>query len=329
MSATHDHHDGETTEVELRAPVVRRRTRLTWLIWLVPAVAAVAACVLLAGKIAEHGSEITVRFADGDGIRSEDTPLKCRGMEVGKVTEVLLSPDRSKVDVHIRLWRGQEGLARTGSTFWVVRPDFTNGSLSGISTVVSGAYVEVAPGGGDAAATFPGLASPPVVREPGLNILLLADHVNRAEAGTPVYYRGVQVGVVSSTELSLDATRVVIYATVESRYAPLVRSSSEFWSLKVADVSGGVFSGVQLKIGSLRSLFSGGIEFATPEDDRAPLAHPDARFVLHDDADPKWLAWSPRIVLAPEATSRPEAGQPEAKLPPSARAVQSAVEPSK
>ena len=67
------------------------------------------------------------------------------------------------------------------------------------------------------------------------------------------------------------------------RFAGLLRPTSEFWSTPGADVKGGLFSGLQLKLGDLKSLISGGVTFATPEEGPTTPASDGAEFNLHDD----------------------------------------------
>ena len=83
------------------------------------------------------------------------------------------------------------------------------------------------------------------------------------------------------------------------RYAALLHPTSEFWTTPGADVKGGIFSGLELKLGNLKSLISGGITFATPDDELPVQAKDGAEFTLHDDPKDAWLKWSPKLPLGP------------------------------
>jgi len=57
---------------------------------------------------------------------------------------------------------------------------------------------------------------------------------------------------------------------------------------------------VKVKIGSLSSIISGQIAFATPDKDAGPRAKDGSQFLLHDDADKEWLNWRPSIQVTPD-----------------------------
>ncbi len=97
-----------------------------------------------------------------------------------------------------------------------------------------------------------------------------------------------------------------INAVIWQRFAPLVTKRSEFWSISGADVKGGIFSGISVKLDSLRTLLSGGVEFATPEVEANQPAQDGADFTLHPEPQKEWLTWAPKIPLPPEAISRPD-----------------------
>ena len=54
--------------------------------------------------------------------------------------------------------------------------------------------------------------------------------------------------------------------------------------------------GERARLESLRSLVAGGIVFATP-DAASPPAKDGSVFVLHDQAEKEWLAWTTKIPL--------------------------------
>ena len=59
-------------------------------------------------------------------------------------------------------------------------------------------------------------------------------------------------------------------------------------------VRGGLLKGIELDIESLRSIATGGIEFATPSE-KAARVKPGTVFFLHDKPKDEWLAWLPHI----------------------------------
>ncbi|HEY7648978.1 MAG TPA: MlaD family protein [Methylomirabilota bacterium] len=283
------------------ARVERRRWRLT-AIWVVPIVAALVAGYLVISRLQEFGPTIRINFKDGTGVKAGQTEVRYRGVPVGQVDAVELSEDQQHVVVKARLRRSASTIAREGSMFWIVRPEVGIGTISGLGTVITGPYIYVLPGTGEPAKEFAGLDRPrPALERHGLEIVLATSHLNSIRPGSPIYYRGIQVGALIKSELNRDATAVHSHVFIGQRYARLVKIGSRFWTVSGLDVNIGLFKGVEISVESLRSLVAGGIAFATPEDPAIPQAKDGATFVLHDNPDKEWLRWTPRITLPPPA----------------------------
>ncbi len=272
------------------------------LVWAVPVMAALIAGYLVFERVHEAGPTITIRFHDGTGVRAGTTQLEYRGVAVGEVTAVTLGPEHNFVEVRVRLHRSAATLATEGSTFWVVRPEVGLNSISGLSTVVTGPEIQMIPGPAHGKEPVPreftGLDNPPAAPDrKGLVIILHTARLGFLKPHSPVYYRGVEVGTVEGTQLSSDSSEVNIEVFFSQHFAPLVRSGSRFWSVSGAELSGGIFKGIELKLESLPTLITGGIEFATPDGTPGTAAHSGAQFQLSEAADKEWLTWAPRIAL--------------------------------
>lgn len=278
-----------------------RRRRLFNLAWIIPIVAALVAAWLIWQRMQERGPEITISFADGGGLRVGITPLKYRGVVVGEVSGVELSQDHQRVLVHARMQRSAAGLARGGAVFWIVRPQVGFGNVTGLNTVLTGPEINVLPGRTDAprASQFTGLDSAPVGLETaGLKIVLRAERPRSIRPNTPVHYRGVEVGMVQKLELGPNSMSADVHVLIFERYAGLVRQGSAFWDTSGVNVRAGLLKGVEIDIESLRTIATGGIEFATPSE-KAPRVKPGTVFFLHDKPKDEWLGWLPRIPVAP------------------------------
>src|SRR6185369_3376585 len=102
---------------------------------------------------------------------------------------------------------------------------------------------------------------------------------------------------VRDCQLSADATVAEIRVLIKPRYVNLVRRRSKFWNASGVDVKGGLFSGVKINVESIRSLVTGGIVFATPNDPGSGPVKNGAVFRLYDEPDKAWLQWAPRITI--------------------------------
>lgn len=276
-------------------------------IWLVPLVAAIVAGWLVWEQVRQMGSAVTVQFSDGTGLVENQTIVKYRGVRVGSVRSVELTTDQQKVKVRIRLARSAAALAQSGSIFWVVRPEVGAGGLHGLETIVSGPYIQVQPGEGDGKPqeSFIGLEEAPILpsSDSGTEFILRSPGIRSLAHGSPVYYRGMEVGSVEYLGLNGNSTAVDVHIIIRRKFAPLVRENSIFWN------AGGIsmdlrFLGISFNAENLKSVVLGGVAFTTP-DDYGKLATNNMVFALYEKAENKWLAWSPAIVLTNATVALP------------------------
>ena len=271
-------------------------------IWVVPLVAALLAGYLVYKRVNDVGPRIKIRFKDGSGLKPGQTPVKYRGVTVGEVRAIALTSDQQQAEVEVRLVKSAQGIAREGSVFWIVRPEVGVGNITGLGTIISGAYIEVLPGAGEAKKKFDGAQASPVAREEkGLKVMLVSPRRGSLKAGSPVYYRGIEVGAVQEHRLSLDARSVEAEVFIQRRYVPLVRAGSKFWNASGLEFDFSLFKGAQLNVESLKSLVSGGVSFATPDGgkDNEP-ARDGTVFRLYEEPKKEWLEWSPAIEIPVE-----------------------------
>jgi paraquat-inducible protein B len=285
------------TGEELPRARVRRR-RLFRLVWVVPMIAAAVAGYLVFHHLQSIGPEITIRFNDGSGLRPGQTPLKYRGVTVGEVNKLELSEDHKQVLVRARLIRSAAPLAREGAKFWIVRPQVGWGNITGLNTVFSGPEIQVHPGEGKAVADFTGLEHTPVgLDAEGLKLVLRAARPIALRANSPVFYRGVEVGLVQMIDLAPNGLSADVHVLIQERYRSLVREGSAFWISSGVILKGSVLKGMQLEMDSMRVLVTGGVEFASPPN--AARAKPGTVFFLYDAPKKEWQAWAPRIPIPP------------------------------
>ncbi|HEU6448573.1 MAG TPA: MlaD family protein [Verrucomicrobiae bacterium] len=285
---------------------IRRVATLSF-IWLVPLIAGIAALILVARQIRKIGPAITIEFDSGSGLEVNQTVVRFRGVRVGKVTSVEISPDTGHVEVGVRLSHSASRLAREGSVFWVVRPQVGAGGIHAIETIVSGPYIQVQPGNpnGKKQTHFIGASEPPPVKpsSAGKQFILRSPRIGSLSPGSPVFYRGIEVGSVEYLSLSEDSTMVEIHVVVKSKFAPLIRANTVWWNAGGIDMDLHLF-GVNLSAENFKSLVVGGVSFATPNNEGA-LANTNTIFPLYDKADPQWLDWAAVIPITNSITTVP------------------------
>ncbi|MNZ69051.1 Paraquat-inducible protein B [compost metagenome] len=249
----------------------------------------------------QKGEVITLKLDRADGLRT-GTPIRFKGLDVGKVEDVDLSEDLQSVLLTARITEVPERIARVGSQFWVVKPELGLIKTSNLETLVTGQYIEVQPAPKNLGPqkNFVVLAAAPETakQEAGLSLVLSAARRGSLKAGVPVTYREITVGKVTSYELGQTADRVLIHILIEPKYAPLVRSGTRFWNTSGFDFDVGLFKGATVRTESLETMIQGGVAFATPDGERmGSPARPEQTFALFDKFEEEWLGWAPKISL--------------------------------
>jgi paraquat-inducible protein B len=258
------------------------------LVWLIPAVAAVAAAWLAWSTYSNEGPIITITFETASGIEPGKTYIKYRDVPLGIVEDVELSEDLTHVVVTAQMEKSAAPHLKSGTEFWIENARVTASGISGLGTLVSGAYIGVKPGEGDATRKFTGSEEPPVlqVTVPGTRYVLHSDRRGSISANSPIYYRGIQVGEVLGSSLADDAKGVTVFAFVRAPYDQMVKTHTRFWNAGGVDVSFGA-QGLKVRTESIVSLLIGGITFETPgsakRDKAAPENHQFTLYTSYDD----------------------------------------------
>jgi paraquat-inducible protein B len=265
-----------------------RRRRFSF-VWAIPIIAAVIAGYLGYRTIIEQGPVLTLSFDTAEGLAAGQTQVKYKAVAVGTVDSIDLSSDNSHVIVKVRMNNVGRRFLTSHARFWVVRPRFTPGDLSGLDTLVSGAFIAVDPGlpGGREQRDFIGLEEPPGVRsnEPGHTYILKADSIGSLDTGSPVFYRDVQVGEVLGYDLGNGLGPVTVNIFVKAPFDNLVKAQSHFWNASgiTAELSGG---GFHLEFQSLQAIVSGAVAFDIPPGVETSPPTPDgSAFYLYKSED--------------------------------------------
>jgi paraquat-inducible protein B len=290
----------------LPAPHLKRAWWPFPLVWILPIIAAGMAAYYGFTHLQQRGPQIVINFTDGSGLKANETMITHLGVQIGTVTGMELSPDKKTVRVNATLARSQGAFAKDGAVYWTVRPQISVENVSGLNTVLSGPYIEAMPGVGGDKTEFDGLQKAPTDYGQVVNFVLHAPRLEHLSPDAPVYFRGIEVGMIKGIDLSPDASGIDVHIFVRHRFSDLVQTDSKFWLVKGADIKGGLLSGLKVELGSLQEIVSGGVEFATPENGEGAIAKDGASFPLYDEYKKEWMDWSPRIPVLPDETSGPD-----------------------
>lgn len=286
---------------DLPEPVVRKPRVNASLVWLVPVIAALVGLSLVIHAWYEAGPTINVSFQSAEGLDPGKTPVKYKSVVIGKVTAVRLSEDRSHVVAKVALDKSAKSFATADSRFWVVRPRIGLGGVSGIDTLLSGAFIGADVGQSqEPKEDFVGLETPPTVTHgaPGRTFDLHSDDLGSLDIGSPVYYRRIQVGRVSSYRLNKDGKGVTLQIFIDAPNDQFVTTSSRFWNASGVDVSLGA-DGLKVNTQSLATVLAGGVAFQDPpgphdatkaqENDAFTLFNDKATAMAPPDGEPRYI----------------------------------------
>ncbi|MEH6404339.1 MAG: MlaD family protein [Sneathiella sp.] len=274
----------EKKKIEAHTPIIRRGVSGLMSIWIVPLIAVLIAGWLVIKTVNEKGTEISVLLQSAKGLETGKTSLKYKDVIIGIVERIEIPDDDQGVSVVVSVNQNAEKYLTETATFWVVAPAIGLEGVSGLDTLLSGAYLEIDPGaGGERERDFIGLERAPVITSTtaGRQYLLQSSRVGNVSRGTPVIYKGIRVGKILGRKLSEDRSQVELIAFVESPYDELVQEGTKFWDAGGINVTVST-DGIEVGAASLQALLSGSIEFKTPPGLKATwVAEEGYEFVLY------------------------------------------------
>jgi len=266
-------------------PKPRRERQRNWLpslVWLIPIIAALIGIALVVKILVDRGPVITISFRTGEGLEAGKTKVKYKEVDIGEVQAITLSKDRSQVLVTVQLSKSAESFTAVDTHFWVVRPRLGASGISGLGTLLSGAYIG-ADGGisEDTTKKFTGLeVQPTVTRDAsGKQFVLHADDLGSLDVGSPIFYRRIKVGRVSAYDLDADGKGVNLRIFIDTPYDKFVGMNTRFWHASGMDIQVGS-SGFKVNTQSLATVLLGGLAFQSVDDDPGALSKENTTFLL-------------------------------------------------
>ncbi len=267
----------EQTPAPPTASVASKKSSRFSIVWIVPIIAALAGAWVTITRIESEGPKITIVFQSADGLEAGKTKIQYKGVEVGTVTNVRLSDDHKQIIAMAQMAPKTEDFLVEDTAFWVVRPRVSGANVTGLGTLISGAYIGIQIGKThEPRREFTGLETPPIIGGdvPGHYFVLKTPDLGSLDLGTPVFFRRLQVGEIAAYSLDSNGQLFTVKVFIKSPYDQYVKDNSRFWQASGIDMQLSA-NGLSLRTQSVLSILIGGIAFETPSSD-ATVAAPAA-----------------------------------------------------
>lgn len=298
---------------ELPEALTAPRSRIS-LVWLIPVVALLIGGWLGYQAYLEQGPIIEIQFKSAEGLQKDKTKVKLKGVDIGTVKNIepeVVEDELRYILVTAELDPGSKKFLTENTRFWVERARVSASRVSGLDTIMGGAYIAMDPVlKGNAAADFVGLEEPPPfsTAEPGKKFVLRSASLGSLSIGSPVYFRSIQVGQVVGYHLDDDGTAVSIEIFVAAPNDKLVLTNTRFWNASGLDFKISA-DGIQFDTQSLLSVLIGGIAFDTQEslEEKGEPALAEQYFPLYasrDEAHEKTYLHKDRYLMYFEGSVR-------------------------
>ena len=236
------------------------------IVWIIPLLALVAALAVAWQSYNSRGPLISIEFEKGAGIKQGETELRYRDVTVGVVEDVGFSAGLGKVIASVRVDKDVAPYIDSSAVFWVVQPEVTAQGITGLSTVLSGVYIEGSWDDeiGAYADDFQGASEAPLIRpgQSGLEIAFRTVANGQLTDNAPILFKGIEVGRVGRARIAPRGNFAIVEALIYEEHRDLINESTRFWDASGFSVNIGP-AGAEIDFSSLATLVGGGITFDT------------------------------------------------------------------
>ena len=236
-------------------------------IWILPIVALLIGISMIINTKLSEGPTITISFDTAESLEAGKTKIQLLNVQVGLVERIDLADDMKGVIVTVQLKPEVKDLLREDTQFWIVRARVGAGAITGLGTILSGAYIELSPGTGKKGKrSYQGLEKPLLtpVGAAGVRLGLYSEQAGSVSSGDAVLYNGYKVGRIE--DMSFDHERLLVRydVFVDAPYDQLVTDTVRFWDVSGISMRASA-EGVEIDTGSMDTVLLGGVSFTVPD----------------------------------------------------------------
>jgi len=247
-------------------------------------------------EMKDSSNSITILFDDVEGLHEQFSQLTYKGVKIGKVTKVSLTPAH-KVKVKAQIYTDYEEFAKEGTTFYLKKPRISLQEVANAGSTLMAVNIGVVKSSNKRFKdrfighnTMPSLAK----TQFGTIFKVESFHALKANLDSPIYYKNVKIGKVHKVGLANDGSRVIIDCLIYDKYTKLVRQNSRFYDISGFEAEFSIFGSSTVESNTFTSILKGGLVVVTPIEYNRRATSKD-RFKLIKTLPDGWDSISPSI----------------------------------
>lgn len=236
-------------------------------IWIIPAIALLVGVWMLYQYQTNKGPDIYIEMPQAEGIIAGKTEIKVRSVKIGQIDQVRLSSTQDSVIARAQIDKNYENLLTQDAKIWVVKPRIDETGISGMSTLLSGVYLEFSPGESKELKNKFTLQDEPALigkDVKGGRFELLSYNAEVLDVSTGIFFKNYKIGQIETATFDWKNQAMRYGIFINAPYENLITMNSIFW------VNAGIqidlsADGISINTGSLSKLLKGGISVGLPE----------------------------------------------------------------
>ena len=249
---------------------VAQKTRIS-AIWIIPAVALFVGIWMLYQYQLNKGQTIYITMPQAEGIIAGKTEIKVRSVKIGQIDHVRLSDSQDSVIARAQIDKNYDNLLTEDASIWVVKPRIDETGISGMSTLLSGVYLEFSPGESNRLKKRFTLQEEPALigkHVQGGRFKLLSYNAEVLDVSTGIFFKNYKIGQIETATFDWKNQAMQYGIFIKAPYENLITLNSIFWVNSGIEIDLSA-DGININTGSLSKVLKGGISVGLP-DQQAP-----------------------------------------------------------
>ncbi len=240
-------------------------------IWIIPVVALFVGVWMLYQYQLNKGQTIYITMPQAEGIIAGKTEIKVRSVKIGQIDHVRLSDSLDSVIARAQIDKNYDNLLTEDASIWVVKPRIDETGISGMSTLLSGVYLELSPGESNRLKKRFTLQEEPALigkHVQGGRFKLLSYNAEVLDVSTGIFFKNYKIGQIETATFDWKNQAMQYGIFIKAPYENLITLNSIFWVNSGIEIDLSA-DGININTGSLSKLLKGGISVGLP-DQQAP-----------------------------------------------------------